>query len=521
VKWPSSKMPTKERMKMQKRSSPSLQFIQEPSLEFRFAQKTVDPKAGLSIFGPYDTDFPSHPKNISWGVVGTRAGISLASNFFRLVQSPIISETASKNFRLWPAFPGFQASFYASLADQPTRSFELDSSKLIMASSKLDPNRRAYEVVNLFLEGINHLVQSEDPIHVIICSVPDIVSENCRPKSRVREGIGEKVPFFERRRRAGGQTDLFGTYEVEMYRYSVDFRRQLKARAMQFGIPTQIILESTFKTDETPSQFESRGTSPLSDRAWNICTTLYYKAGGKPWRLSTARDGVCYVGIVYHKTDAIIGNKTACCAAQLFLDTGDGVVIRGEFGPWFSPNTGQFHVNRRAAQALLTKVLDTYALLEGKPLREVFLHYRASINEEEYDGFKSACPSNVKLVCIRVRREEDESRLYREGMRPIIRGTFLQINSRRGYLWSAGFKPFYGTYDGWETPVPLRIDIEYGEESITQVATDILGLTKLNFNECKYGDANPVTIGFSDAVGEVLVSNPTITNPSPRFKFYI
>jgi hypothetical protein len=88
-------------------------------------------------------------------------------------------------------------------------------------------------------------------------------------------------------------------------------------------------------------------------------------------------------------------------------------------------------------------------------------------------------------------------------------------------FWSSGFKPFLGTYDGWETPVPLRIDIQYGDESITQVATDILGLTKLNFNECKYGDANPVTIGFSKAVGEILVSNPNVKDPSPNFKFYI
>ena len=202
------------------------------------------------------------------------------------------------------------------------------------------------------------------------------------------------------------------------------------------------------------------------------------------------------------------------------------VVIRGEYGQWFygqwfSPKTGQFHVTRNVAQGLLTKVLETYELLEGKPLREVFLHYRASINEEEYEGFKSACPSGVKLVCIRVRRESDECRIFREGTRPVLRGALLEINPRRGYLWTSGFKPYLGTYDGWETPVPLRIDIERGTEDIAQVATDMLGLTKLNFNECKYGDVNPVTIGFSDAVGEILVSNPLITNPSPRFKFYI
>ena len=124
-------------------------------------------------------------------------------------------------------------------------------------------------------------------------------------------------------------------------------------------------------------------------------------------------------------------------------------------------------------------------------------------------------------MCVRVNQEKKEVRLYREGTKPVIRGTLLRVNGKRCYLFSTGYKPYLGTYDGWETPAPLRIDIQYGEADIVQVAKDILGLTKLNFNECKFGDAMPVTIGFSDAVGEILVSNPDIREPDPRFKFYI
>jgi hypothetical protein len=56
---------------------------------------------------------------------------------------------------------------------------------------------------------------------------------------------------------------------------------------------------------------------------------------------------------------------------------------------------------------------------------------------------------------------------------------------------------------------------------LEQVATDILSLTKLNYNTCKLGDSVPVTIGFSDAVGEILIANPGIKKISPSFKFYI
>ena len=54
-----------------------------------------------------------------------------------------------------------------------------------------------------------------------------------------------------------------------------------------------------------------------------------------------------------------------------------------------------------------------------------------------------------------------------------------------------------------------------------QIAADVLGLTKLNYNACRLGDALPVTIKFSDMVGEILISNPTVEHRRPNFKFYI
>ena len=50
---------------------------------------------------------------------------------------------------------------------------------------------------------------------------------------------------------------------------------------------------------------------------------------------------------------------------------------------------------------------------------------------------------------------------------------------------------------------------------------DILGLTKLNYNACKLGTSLPVTVGFSNAVGEILISNPAVKHYLPQFKYYI
>ena len=254
---------------------------------------------------------------------------------------------------------------------------------------------------------------------------------------------------------------------------------------------------------------------------WNLGTALYYKAGGKPWRLATAREGVCYVGIAFRLENLDKSTRNGCCAAQMFLDDGDGVVFLGEYGPWYAPESRQFHLSPQAAEALLSGVIKTYQELHGRPLSEVFLHARSGIDATEFAGYQAAVPKGTKLVAVRVRTATRGFRLFREGTRPVMRGTFLQVDDHRGYLWASGFKPELGTYDGWDVPVPLFLEVQHGDADIRVVAQDVLGLTKLNYNACKLGDSQPVTVAFSDAVGEILLSNPGITDRRPQFRFYI
>ncbi len=491
----------------------------EPPLEFRYGQPMADPHDGLAMFGPYDTDLPSHPRNISYALIGTPRGANAFAARARTLQAPIYSDP-DLDSRLWPTFPGFEAAFACAWPGDPARVVHLDEAPLLVDSRDKDPNKRAARIVEKYLSGIERIQRRDDPIDVVVCVVPDIVYDNCRPQSRVANGVGYAPTPRTRRQRELGQADLFDPFDPEIYQYSVDFRRQIKARAMRYGIPIQIVRESTLRL-EAPAEFGERRLTPMTDRAWNLGVALYYKAGGKPWRLSTAREGVCYIGLAYRRKDPTSSSPVACCAAQLFLDSGDGIVFMGEYGPWYSPKHNAFHLERHAASRLLRGVLETYEALEGQPLREIFLHCRSGLNHDEFAGFQAACPSGVQLIGIRVRQERFDVRLFREGTRPVLRGTFWQISPRTGYLWASGFKPRLGTYDGWETPVPMRIEVQHGEADIEQVASDILGLTKLNYNACKLGEGEPVTIGFSDAVGEILVSNPTVSKRSPKFKFYI
>jgi hypothetical protein len=420
--------------------------------------------------------------------------------------------------RVWPPYPGYDAAFGSAWPVAPVVTHEIDRAELLAAARRGDPHERAYAVVNLFLAGFDRLRKRDENTSVAVCVVPDDVYQYCRPESRVEEPSTPRLTREARSDRRRGMGSLFEEIDLSQYRMSPDFRRQLKARSMRHGVPVQILRESTLRLVSADAE-EDRDLTPLSDRLWNTATTVYYKCGGKPWKLAGARPGVCYIGLAFRRTED--RGNTACCAAQMFLDSGDGVVFLGEYGPWYSHRSRQFHLTADAARHLLAGVLETYRQQDGRPLSEVFLHSRSTIGGEEFEGFRSACPAGVKLVGVRVRTDARGPRLYRVGSMPVLRGTFWRLGDRSGYLFGSGFKPRLATYDGPETPVPMRIDVQHGDADVGRVAGDILALTKLNYNACRLGDADPVTVGFSDAVGEILISNPTVTERRPNFKFYI
>ena len=504
-------------------------LFDEPMAVFANGKLAADPHDGLALFGAFDSgglagEMPSH------AVIGTKNGIRLWNRWSELFNGPSCCTDISRH-RPWPPFTGFDVAFGATWP-VPSRAVEIDEAELDDRSRRLNKNERAYQVANSYLDPFESLKKMDREPSIVVCVVPDFVYQNCRPKSYVADttesetdrlllSIGQQKAktgqrsFFEESAGFGTAIDT-----SEQFGYSTDFRRQLKARVMPYGIPIQIVRESTLTLTDQIVNGE-KGTNPLSDRLWNLGTSLYYKSGRKPWKISGTREGVCYIGISYKLQEG--SNKSACCAAQMFIDSGDGIVFLGDFGPWYSEKDGQFHLTKKAAKKLLSGALQTYQEQGGPEINEIFLHAKSGINRDEFQGFEEAAPDGCKLVGIRVRQDRGGLRLYRDGRRPVLRGMFWKRTPRFGYLYTNGFKPRLGTYDGFEIPVPLELTIQRGVADIEAVAQDILALTKLNYNACLLGEGLPITIKFSGAIGEILLANPSLPRSEYRhnFKFYI
>lgn len=272
-----------------------------------------------------------------------------------------------------------------------------------------------------------------------------------------------------------------------------------------------------------PTGQEIRHLQDRATVAWNLATGLYYKSQPEPpWKLFDVRPGVCYIGLVY-KMLPNDPNDHACCAAQMFLNEGDGVVFRGANGPWRTAED-DFHLTPEAARALLTKVLDTYAERHKSPPNGLFIHGQTSFREDEWRAFEDAAPAGTNVVGVRIKRTHGETKLFRDGDYPVLRGTALILDEKNADLWTTGYVPQLDTYIGPETPNPLFITVLRSKmkmPAIRRVLEDIMGLTKINYNSCNFNDGLPVTVRFANMVGEVLTMGSAKGADKQPFKYYV
>ena len=509
-----------------------IKHIAEPLLEFGFGQKLAYPRDGLYLYGPVSND--AQIEQVRYGVIGTAEGIKRFKIWAKSVAGFInIPDKDTYSKEVEPQhipFLGFEEIFGAKWSAEPAETISDISENNLKYKLKIRNRHEAImETVSIYVERLKKAQNRlENPPDFWFVVIPEEVYRLGRPKSKIpradqTEGRVSITKALARRFKV--QAPLFSedAKEAAVYEYATHFRRQLKARLLKERIVTQIIRETTL----APKEFlDARGRPirTLEDPAtvaWKLCTSAYYKAGGRPWQLADVRSGVCYVGLVYKRADPNGSSRHACCAAQMFLSDGDGVVFRGALGPWYSPDTKQYHLDLPNARNLIEMVVREYTRLHNKFPNELFIHARSAFSKEEWKGFEQGCPREVNLIGVQIRDARGALKLFRTGKYPVIRGTAVILSRYNAYLWTSGYVPRLDTYMGPETPNPIQVRIQKGTCDLETVLSDILGLTKINFNSCLYNDRLPVTIKFADAVGDVLMSAPNESEPKLPFKYYI
>jgi hypothetical protein len=504
--------------------------LDEPALEFGHGQKTAHPKDGLFLYGPHGRTNKAH--DIRLGLIGTSAGIAHFKNWAKRLHGRIDvppPKKGEKANRLHLAnFPGLVELFGISFDSDACAAYPLNERDIDAATRILNLHEAVAKVVKLYVErALKHMRNDERAIDVWVLVVPEIISERCRPQAK-RSGLSMELGDFAKKQKARSElpllADVIDQEAEDIFEDVPDFHRQVKAAFLTIG-PSQILRETTLAPEAflNKAGYPQRKMQDPATIAWNFATGLYYKTEPRPpWKLATVRPRVCYVGLVY-KNLPNDPNGHVCCAAQMFLNEGDGVVFRGANGPW-KTGDDEYHLDGAAAKTLLATVLETYSESHGGPPQELFIHGQASFNNEEWRAFEEAAPKDTNVVGVRIRTTGGETKLFRDGDYPVLRGTAMQLDLRNAYLWTTGYLPQLDTYIGPETPNPLFITVLRAKNAMPKLDTvlvDIMGLTKINYNSCNFNDGLPVTVRFAKMVGEVLVMGSAKGAQRQPFKYYV
>ena len=506
-------------------------YIDEPDLGFGHGQAVDHPKDGLTLYGPQARP---NRKQITIGVIGTSVGIDYFRNWMsglmKGVSVPPPTKREKKERLHLSSFPGLEEAFGIYSEPDDLISYELSADAIAAATVIENHHEAVSKTVQLYIDLIvRHGKNEERQVDVWVMVVPELVFDRCRPQMGGKRKATLTPGEFSKNQKSRTDAPLFaGIFEEadeQIFDDVPDFHRQVKAKLLKLAQPSQIVRETTIAREEflNKAGYPIRGTQDVATVAWNLATGLYYKTQSEPpWKIANMRPGVCYVGLVF-KLLPNHPNNHACCAAQMFLSEGDGVVFRGANGPWQTENK-EFHLSGASAKALIQTVLDTYRAKFDCYPKELFIHGTTSFDENEWSAFQEAAPEGTDIIAIRIKNTFGDMKLYREGDYPCLRGTAVKLNDENAFLWTSGYAPRIDTYLGPETPNPLFITVlksTGSQPDLKLVLSDILALTKINYNACNYCDSEPITIKFAQKVGDILVMGSAKDAERQPFKFYV
>jgi len=461
-----------------------IEYIQEPQLLFNEGGISLNPCVGLIKYGPrFAGSSTTEFKTFKIGIIGSSKSIALTKHLFESFYMKILPDGDIKPWKI--PFPGLNANSklrfefifnpeWESIID----SFDFENLKAAQSSSE-----RALELIK---ERIITIYEKETPPDIIVISFPIEFYYIC-------ECSNTKKPMIK----------------VGLD----DFHNRIKLLAMQLKVPTQII---------RPETLQLEGTQERSLVAWNIVVGMLYKCQrGHPWKLTHLEENTCYVGISFFKEK---GEETRRASlAQIFLDTGESFVLRGESFSWANkdyPNSP--HLSEEDAQRLMSYVLTHYKLIRKHYPDRIVIHKSSNFWDDELEGFKSAT-KNIKSKDF-ISILPSDFKLFTQTSYPVLRGTLvLTKNESIGFLFTTGFVPSLKTYPGFSIPSALQIKPFVLDTSLLKVCREILSFTKLDWNNTFVYSKMPVTLSVSRKVGHVMSETEAkrICNLDTHYYFYM
>lgn len=295
---------------------------------------------------------------------------------------------------------------------------------------------------------------------------------------------------------------------IEEGTWVFDLHDYIKAFAAQKRISTQFIEEDTL-TDSLKCQIY-----------WWLSLSFYVKSLRTPWVLNANDNETAYAGIGYSVKNNNGETSIVLGCSHIYDSQGQGLKYKlSRVQDCYLDNKRNPYLSYNEAYNFGISIRELFLRsMEYLPKR-VVVHKRTEFRSDEIkgivDSLKIAGIENIDLISINFEKDvkfmstkANHGQLQIDNF-PIRRGTCVVVNDYEALLWTHGIVPsvksdsrtFY--LGGRSIPSPLIIKKHYGKSDIHVIATEILGLTKMNWNSFDLYTKLPATIDSSNQIARI------------------
>jgi hypothetical protein len=312
-------------------------------------------------------------------------------------------------------------------------------------------------------------------------------------------------------------------YEADGERF--DLHDFVKAYCVQHGIATQFLRETTITK------------SNQCEVLWWLALSFYTKAMRTPWVLQSFEDSdTAFLGLGFSQDQAgARGKHITLGCSHIYNSQGLGLsyklsAIEKPFWRQGNPFMS-LEDARRTGDNVRQLFFDAIRTLPNR----VVIHKRTPFSDEEKKGLLDGLSGVDTVDMIEVNIEPAlrfmAAQLLPNGkmqgdMFPIARNTALVLDAKRALVWVHGTTPAIQAnrryYQGKSRiPAPLAIRRHYGSSDLGVLATEILGLSKMNWNTFDMYTKIPATIASSNEIARIGALLERFTPASYDYRLFI
>ncbi|WP_294754678.1 SIR2 family protein [uncultured Ruminococcus sp.] len=296
--------------------------------------------------------------------------------------------------------------------------------------------------------------------------------------------------------------EIFTEYNNE--NSSFDLHNYVKAYAAQKNIATQFIRQKTVES------------SMMCQIMWALSLAIYVKSCRIPWTISDINKDTAFAGIGYSVNHQSKSNDIVIGCSHIYSYEGQGLKYKlAKISDVTYDKKHNPYLSEDEAFRMGLSIKEMFYKSFSEMPKRVVIHKRTPFKQEEINGFtKSLRLAGINDIVLLEINFESNFRCFEleKGLKvdtfPVRRGLCFPLNDNSFYLFTHGIAPsirknYRYLQGGKSLPKPLKIIKYYGDGNMSQIATEILGLSKMNWNSFGLYTKLPCTLESSNEIARI------------------